>query len=69
MSYQEDFCSLLSSQVQRHGVDKLLEWLAGTGLFPRTRIHPGVPRGLRAGSGDAQPERISGLHYCFYEKA
>ena len=33
MGYQEDFCSLLSSQVQRHGVDKLLEWLAGTDFF------------------------------------
>lgn len=49
MSYQEDFCSLLSSQVQRHGVDKLLEWLAGTDFFrapASTRFHGACEQGL-----------------------
>ena len=49
MSYQEDFCSLLSSQVQRHGMDKLLEWLAGTDFFrapASTRFHGACEQGL-----------------------
>ena len=49
MGYQEDFCSLLSSQVQRHGVDKLLEWLAGTDFFrapASTRFHGACEQGL-----------------------
>ena len=49
MSYQEDFCSLFSSQVQRHGVDKLLEWLAGTDFFrapASTRFHGACEQGL-----------------------
>ena len=49
MSYQEDFCSLLSSQVPRHGVDKLLEWLAGTDFFrapASTRFHGACEQGL-----------------------